>query len=299
MNTVELRLKVLSPFRIPLRAPTLFGHIAWVIRDQQGDEALLAWLESFKEQPPVRLSSAFPTGFLPRPLLPTSEVSDTQTRKSLKKLRHVPVELFQEVCRSGDAVLTDYIKQHSEQPHWQSSSRTRVSIDRSSGTALQGALYDTELLWFYSPKTLPQTLSLYMRGDAGSIAAMSELIEIVGQLGYGGGSSIGMGHFAITDSRTVTLPEAAEPTHSVTLAPTLPQAKQQGYWKLETYWGRLGGSYASSRKPFKPPYLRITEGSTLPLNQQGGLLELALDGKAESPRVVEYLWAFPLGVRLT
>lgn len=302
MTTVELRLTPDGPFRVPLRAPTLFGHLAWAVREQRGEVALRDWLEPFETQPPFLLSSAFPTGFLPRPLLPSAPAANTQLRKDVKRVRYLPFELFREVCSRGEIALVEAMRDDvgasQRHPDWVPSSRTRVTIDRSSGGALQGALYDDDLLW-YDGAGSGTTLSIYLRGETPAIDDAVTLLRWVGNLGYGGRASIGMGRFSVTNIAAATLPEAPNATHAVTLAPVLPRADMQGYWRLETYWGRLGGHFATHAKPFKRPHLRVLEGSTLDAATRGGMLDVTPDPPpAPGVRILDYLWAFPLPVEI-
>jgi len=296
VTTVEIRLKPRGPFRLPPRAPMLWGHLAWALREQRGEGALRDWLERFQVAPPFLISSAFPSGFLPRPLLPTVAVSDTRQRKALKRVRYISFDLYREVAQRGEVALVAHLQTEVDSaPDWLPSTRTRVTIDRGTGGALEGALYDDELLWFSGS----DTLSVYLRGDSQPVTEATDLLKRVGVLGYGGRASIGMGHFTVEGVNQVALPEHPQPTHAVTLAPVLPNPAMQGYWRLETYWGRLGGYFASQAKPFKRPHLRVVEGSTLDLASRGGMLELTPDPPpAPGVQVWDYLYAFPLGISL-
>ena len=75
--------------------------------------------------------------------------------------------------------------------------------------------------------------------------------------------------------------------------------KGEGYWALETYWGRLGGHYAQAETPFKRPYLRAKEGSVFREQPTTGLLDVTPEPAPEGGvKIWEYLYAFPLGVRV-
>ncbi|AEB10941.1 type III-A CRISPR-associated RAMP protein Csm4 [Marinithermus hydrothermalis] len=296
MPVVEVRLKPTAPFREPPRAPGLWGQMAWALRYLEGPQALEAWLERFRaDPPPFRISSAYPTGFLPRPLLPLPHVENTALRKRLKNLDLLPLEVFQEVATHGMEALVAWARtEPSPAPAWTAHARTRLAIDRRSGTAKEGALYTEPAYW-----PAAGTLSVYLNGTEEAVQDAVRLLEWVGRLGYGGRASIGLGQFTVAEVRPYTLPEAPHPTHAVTLAPTLPPTQGAGWWRLEPYWGRLGGAYATHAKPFKRPHLRAVEGSVLPLTHTGGLLEVTPSTPPEADaRIWEYLWAFPVGVEV-
>ena len=296
MPVVEVRLKPTAPFRAPPRAPGLWGQMAWALRYLEGPQALEAWLERFRSaHPPFRISSAYPTGFLPRPLLPLPHVEDTALRKRLKTLDLLPLEVFHEVSTRGMEALVAWARtEPATAPAWEVHARTRLAIRRATGTAREGALYTERAYWLAA-----DTLSVYLDGAADAVQEAVQLLEWVGRLGYGGRASIGLGRFTVTEVRPFTLPAAPNPTHAVTLAPTLPPAQRAGWWRLEPYWGRLGGAYATHAKPFKRPYLRVVEGSVLPLEHTGGLLEVTPSALPEDGvRIWEYLWAFPVGVEV-
>ena len=69
-----LRYKInpISPVITPLMSDTIFGHFCWAMRYKEGENCLENFLSLYKEgsKPPVLFSSAFLSGYLPRPVLP-------------------------------------------------------------------------------------------------------------------------------------------------------------------------------------------------------------------------------------
>ncbi|WP_299426122.1 RAMP superfamily CRISPR-associated protein [uncultured Meiothermus sp.] len=280
----------------PPSAPTLWGHLAWWVRYSQGEAALMEWLEAFQHDPPFLLSSAFPTGYLPRPLLPQIQVQDTIQRKALKKIRYLSFSTFARVVQEGEKALLDSpeLSERKSLPIT-TAAQTRVGINRISGTAQESILFTDRVYWLNN-KEKKQTWTVYMqlRHKAGYLE--QALLEI-GAFGYGGKASVGLGRFEVVGSQEMNLPEAENPTHYVSLAPTLPQG--EGFWALETYWGRLGGHFAHAKTPFKRPYLRAKEGSVFREKSKGELLDVTPSPAPEAGvRVWEYLYPFWLGVRV-
>lgn len=124
---------------------------------------------------------------------------------------------------------------------------------------------------------------------------LGEALAFVGEMGYGGQASLGLGRFRVEGPFAVELPEAKEPNAYATLAPG--PLEEALYYEVEPYWGRLGGAYVGAR-PFKRPYLRAKEGSVYrgPTHR---LLEVTPTEPPEAgARVWEALVVFPLGVRV-
>lgn len=295
MRVLAFLLK-LSSIAAPPRAPALWGHLAWWVRYTQGEARLKEWLEAFQHDPPFLLSSAFPTGYLPRPYLPQLQVEDTQERKALKQIRYLSLETFAKVIQEGEQALLDAPElKESKAPKVTLATQTRVGINRTTGTAQEGILFTSRVYWL-SDKEQQQTWTVYAQVRQ-PVDYLEAALREIGLFGYAGKASVGLGRFEVVGSEELELPEAENPTHYVTLSPTLPQG--EGFWALETYWGRLGGHYALAETPFKRPYLRALEGSVFKESPKAGLLEVTPEPAPEKGvRVWEYLYAFPLGVRV-
>lgn len=286
----------LSNISAPPTASTLWGHLAWWVRYTQGEEKLKEWLLAFQHDPPFLISSAFPTGYLPRPLLPPIPVQDTLKRKKLKGLRYLSLATFARIIREGEAALLQAPELSQDtSPRITVAAHTRVGIARSTGTAQEGILFTDRVYWL-NDEGNRQTWTVYVQLRREADYLETALRE-VGHFGYGGKASVGLGRFEVVDTQEMNLPEAENPTHYVTLAPTLPEG--EGFFALETYWGRLGGHYAQAETPFKRPYLRAREGSVFSQIPSAKLLDVTPNpAPAQEVKVWEYLYAFPLGVRV-
>jgi CRISPR-associated protein Csm4 len=70
MQHFKINMKLLSSIMTPFHSDTLWGHICWALRYTQGEEELLDFLECYDNgEPPLVISSAFPKGYLPFPVL--------------------------------------------------------------------------------------------------------------------------------------------------------------------------------------------------------------------------------------
>ena len=291
MRATLFRLYFQGPLKALPRAPTLLGHLFWWYRYTHGREALEELLERFRQEPPLRLSSVYPEGWLPRPKLPPVQVEETTLRKALKSLSLVRLDTFQALAERGEEALLEApeVQGKARPPEMRRLRRTRVGVDRAAGTARPGVLFTQEYL-FPDPRT---PYALYVLGEAPF--DLGEALAFVGEMGYGGQASLGLGRFRVEGPFAVELPEAKEPNAYATLAPG--PLEEALYYEVEPYWGRLGGAYVGAR-PFKRPYLRAKEGSVYrgPTHR---LLEVTPTEPPEAgTRVWEALVVFPLGVRV-
>ncbi len=288
MRVTLFRLYFQGPLKELPRAPTLLGHLLWWYRYTHGREAL----EELLAKPlPFRLSSVFPEGWLPRPKLPPVQVEETEKRKALKNLRLVSLETFARLVEEGEEALLEAPELEGQAPpEPKRLRRSRVGIDRATGAARKGILFAEELL-FPDPKT---PYALYLQGDPPFDP--KEALAFVGEMGYGGKASVGLGRFRVEGPFSAELPEAHSPNAHMTLAPGPLEGAL--HYELEPYWGRLGGGYVGA-KPFKRPYLRTREGSLYREVPEPLALDVTpLEPPEEGVRVYELLQVFPLGVRV-
>lgn len=294
MNAHAFDLDFSAPLTELPTAPGLFGQLAWWVRYSEGERAVEGLIESFQASPPWRISSAFPKGRLPRPLLPPTDdprLAESAFRKQLKRVRYLDFETFAEVLQGGErALLARLESAPDDTPPSRSVTRARVGIDRTHGGAFGGLLYTD---------TLEQPLgtwTVYVQAEqAAALAWLYKGLRFIGEGGYGGKVSVGLGRFSVSPPYETELPEAADADAFTTLSPCL-VSHPRGFYELETHWGRLGGTFTHHETPFKRPYLRAGVGSTFYGEPSAeGLLVTAQVGEAT---VKDYLYPFPLGVRL-
>lgn len=298
-----------GPVRQVPEAPLLFGHLAWALVFSAGRAELDRFLEPFiAGEPPFLISSVFPAGYLPRPLLPPAKnpkLRESQLRKEFKKLRWLSFAQFASVAQDGEDSLVEPLAKElearnsarlSEKPSFKilAEDRVRVGISRATGGAFPGILFGEKLT------RLEGEFGFYLKTQPSyDVEFLRQLLETVGLMGIGGKTSIGLGAFRVGEPKKVELPQAEDGNAETSLAPFLLPENPAGFYRLEPYWGRLGHHYAHSPNPFKRAYLRGATGSTLVGKVRGGMLELTPTPAPETGvEVFEYGYAFPLGVRV-
>lgn len=302
----------LSPWSGRLRSDTLYGLICWHVAES-GDEAACGKLiNAFAEnRPPFQLSSAMPANQLPMPCLPpisrkrfralalkygvkgqsenTNMFRLLQKFKKFRKKKWIPLETWKAHNKSLSAE-TLFISQPGErdaediQAGQSSAFEPHVSIDRSTGMAMEGALFFMRLKYF-PPDT---KLHLYARTDDPDF--LLKYLKLIGTLGFGRDSGTGHGQFDIEPDRAfrpdgLEIPDAsAEMLLSDCAAPDM--ASLSGFYRLEVKRGKTGPGRSN---PFKKPFLMLTEGSVLLSRPAGPYLLRDLNPDARIAQILEPL----------
>ncbi|MED5073847.1 hypothetical protein P9857_07590 [Anoxybacillus geothermalis] len=267
MKLWEFRLRLESPFISQWQSDIIFGHLAWTYRDVYGEEALLSWLKRFDEAPPFVLSNGFITDTFPKPLLPPPHknidskhelVSQIALGKKLKNTRFIHLEDFIRFIQGEGITITKPVEQVFEKYI-----RTHNTIDRDTGRSLEeNGLYEIENL--YIPKD--KLLSIFVRvQDEASLDEFEYLLNLVSLQGYGNKKTTGFGQFTVHKKlEREDLDQCKDEANAVVwLSHGVPDMHDpiDGWYKLETKYGKVGGQVTSYGNLFKRPLTRITPGS--------------------------------------
>lgn len=277
MITLRATINLHTPLGTPLAGDTLFGQLCWTAREQLGNEYLNLLLDGYTNGKPwLVVSDGFPSGYLPKPLLPflfsstskNSEV-DANYRKAEKNKRWIPTDKagipFKEWILHAVNDLQAYGEKPIEvtQPH--------NSIDRYTGTTGTGEFAPyTQQQIFYAHN---QKIDLYLVLDETRLPqeTLLKLLEVLGSYGYGRDASIGLGKFSVMSVVTNSFIQNVPSNAWLALAPCAPQGldfdREKSYWRVITRFGRHGNRYGASEKPFKNPVLLSATGSVfIPLD---------------------------------
>jgi CRISPR-associated protein Csm4 len=292
MNTplVTIAIRWRGPVGTPLRGDTLWGEVCWAIREMRGEDHLARLLQQMRapDASPLALSDGMPAGLLPRPVLPplprsqreaalpadTPPLDRLRRLKTASKVRHLNADWLRahaqalrehditaECLRLGNPV-------RAEAPVLVEQPRVHVTLNRSTGRALEGALFMDGALW---PK--PPDTPWHIIADPGVLGAgaLAEALRVVGLTGHGADASTGMGGFDIEPPQPFEWPDIPEPNALLALGPFVPAPRDpaRGYWRLETRFGRVGNVYSCRdvngvrHTPFKKPLVMLQPGSLL------------------------------------
>ena len=302
MNTYRIRLRPLGTWCTPWHADTLFGALAWQVRQLAGENELRRLLDQFmSDAPPFVLSDAFPEGWLPCPL--SAELKRLPEFKS-KLPEWVCEEQFKGVIRASGQMIP-----REKWPEPLAAARNlHSSIHRISGTTTgegSSSLFEIPEWWFREAdgKT-PECLVVYVKTDAW-LDKLTSLFESLGHVGFGKKRSSGRGAFVVEGK-----PEACEWIDKmyedgtadgfVSLSHFIPAPGDpaKGRWGMVTKYPKFSPG-APSGTPFKGRLTMLRPGSAFQVEGKvspfyGRILKGLSDG---FPDYVQYALAFAVPIR--
>jgi len=285
-----------APLITPLMSDTFFGHFCWALWYQRGDEYLTHFLDSYgKGKPaPVLFSSAFVSGHLPRPALPSlgwhqiKEFVSTHFRggkkdlfqgfsriKSWNKRRLISVHQWLQLKEdySEEQLYEAFLSEEGIVDERISELEIAMSnmIDRVSGTVTQegGGLFAREKIWYHKGIDL----DVYVEVNQAEIEDIVTwfLTDHLHESGFGADKSIGMGSLSISQDDSFDPDQFAVPEPNARLSLAMSSfpgmESYDASYRLKTKFGKLGGMFASSSptggnpKPFKKPILMYEPGA--------------------------------------
>jgi CRISPR-associated protein Csm4 len=269
-----------GPTATTLRGDTIWGHLCWGIRNHDGEAKLQAFLESYaNNQFPLAFSDAFPSGYLPRPVLrpsfrgtdisrhgsnaggKTSSMESVPDYKRDKSVKYLSGNIMQspvspvKICQ---LLGTNHVY---EGEVLQARPRIHNSIDRLSGTVVHGGgLYSREES--FHRNAADPVLDLYVSSQLDSEQTERFLNLAFGD-GYGADRSTGYG--TITVGEIVPVDPFPAGNRYMALGPfILSTASLVKDLRADifTRFGRLGDVWAHHPNPFKRPVVMYDTGAT-------------------------------------
>lgn len=290
------KIKPRSPLITPLMSDTFFGHFCWALLYQEGEEFLLNFLSSFENGNPAQVifSSAFLTGHLPRPTLPSLKMEKVRkfiekkygngrqemfegfsNIKKWRKRRFITLEQWSNLNRNySEEKVYEYFKaekQTEEEQFLKIEVTASNIISRISGTVPHegGGLFQREKIWYY----VGTELDIYVEVNDKEIEPFVRwfFLDYLPKNGFGADKSTGMGSLSIDIDESFN-PDAFEVENpnarlSLSLASFPSIETYDAFYRLKTKFGKLGGNFAFSSptggnpKPFKNPILMYEPGA--------------------------------------
>lgn len=301
MNYTEFKLKPTSPWMTPWQADTLFGHLAWEMYYEEGEEALQNWLEQFDNAPPLLMSDGFVGEWLPRPLLPIirkqnrltiEEVIVSKKRKGLNWMKREDIisgkwENEEVLSKAGE--LKKITQLHNV-------------INRHQGSSFEkNGLYEQPAYILPKDET---TISIYIgTQNKMELRRFSHYLKKISLVGYGKRKTVGMGQFEITEIIDRTNWFNGRDCNAVMwLAHGVPSELDpiKGCYKIDTKYGKLGEGHIELGTPFKKPLTRICPGAVFlqeNINKcyAGRMIYHITEA---NPKVVQYGYTLTLPIKL-
>lgn len=279
----------------PFRSDTLFGHACWTFLLNYGKNKFEEFLVNAEMQKPeLVFSDGFPSGWLPRPLLPKKPANFTTIKertlyKQAAKRKWVNRSYAEknnwEFCKLDNAtsnISADYY----DAPI--SDIQVRNTINRLTGTTLEeSGLYSYERNWY---EGIWNTVDIYVSTNWDSATLKNFLIQMF-SIGYGRDQSIGLGAVSIT-----TTPVAADfPSgdssegYYLSLSHCIPDKSisiKNSFYQIEPKYGKIWNGFLTDN-PFKKPLLQLVPGSVLYCNKSTERAGKVIKGVHDDERVIE------------
>jgi len=255
MNTWRIRIRPLSPWASPWRSDTIFGSLCWRWLELYPED-FEAVIDEFRAggQPPFVVSDAWPWGLLPAPAHVPVQTGSAGNRKKLKPPLYLPEAAFRRIAagqdRIANGVVSDVVR---------SLTRTQTAIDRDSGSAADGQLFETSCQHLAPGE---DSLAVYVRTDR-HIGRLAACFRALALTGYGKKCSSGLGAFEVVGEpeRCEWLDTVPNPNAFVALNHFVPAPDDpaDGVWRTHVSFPKFHSG--SAHNLFKGTVLMLTPGS--------------------------------------
>jgi len=268
MDIIRLVIKPLTGFGSLPVGETFFGQSCWTIRNLFGEERLQDLLKGYCQgEPFLVVSDAFPSGYIPLPLMP-SFFWETRSEdlKVLKKKRWFPRNKLSEPLTGWQKLACSDSEVYGGNLFSQEFLQTHNSIDRTTGTTGNAVFAP----FVQSVQFITGEYDLYLGFDSNRISQeeLEEVFRVIGISGFGRDASVGLGKFEIQDSESVQFEQSKNSV--MTLSGCCISGLELGsptFYKPDTYFGRHGSLYANGVNPFKKPIIKVQTAAVLTPSQ--------------------------------
>lgn len=277
----KLKLKLKSGLLSELQSDTIFGHFAWRLKEELGDEKINEFLDYYINNNPIfTISDGFfeknDEVFFPKPFKLTPPEFNVKSKKerivgfieqkeakSRKLIKVKQLNYYLEGNLSGfeKSILEN---RNNEYPGFIDDLRVHVEIDREKFSSKDGQLF-TEKPKYLDDDTFLVVLVKIINNEIYDEYNCDEILRTVFEIGYGKKKSAGYGHFEViefTDYDKISEPENSN--GFISLSHYLPSNNDEiddAYYQINVKYGKFGEDKSKSQNPFKPGMLFMCPGS--------------------------------------
>lgn len=321
----KLSLRQKSALLTPLQSDTIFGAFCWRLKEYQGETALAAFLDFFKQGSPVfTISDAFYETqeeddiLLPRlffPIPKPQEVGLDRKEMLLQKARYKkndqkPFISIRALNRFFTGALDEYWSVLSESQEEftgiETHSRTSVKINTSTFSHEDGGLYHYKTEVLSSRYNYCVFIKVLQPELFNQYSCQQMLKATFNHAGFGKKKSSGYGQFEVLKfERCNVFEEAKNPNGFITLSHYLPSENDKitdAFYDIRLKYGKLGEQFASDEKPFKKPVYLMKPGSCFKTADPGRLFYGRCTGEGEissfKKEIIQNGYCFNLNVNI-
>lgn len=265
MELYRVKLLLKSPVGTPLKGDTIWGHVVWGIAHHEGSAAVESFLEQEKGSEPVFVvSSAFPEGLVPKPVMPEKAFVKMLDRDDYAKIKKLKKQRFVNSPFIGHD--SNFAQGASLEDPFRLESRLHNNIDRSSLSVMEGGLFSKTLFWPKRGKhdTAQSLFNLYIASSYPAIR-VAELLGWAFENGFGADSSTGMGVIEIVGEVETVSYTMHDGDRCMALGPFIVDGNTGIEDLLADIYirrGKIGGSLSTELSPYKKTVLLYDEGAT-------------------------------------
>lgn len=300
MNWYRVTLRMASATASAWHSDTIWGHLAWALRYNYGEDALVEFIADYSsDEPPLLVSNGFPGELLPRPAVMPSAIAATVSLEEQRRLLRAAKDAKERgwlTPAEFEAVLSGARPVGMSLPaDWQPKATLKNQIGRYTGTTGSGGN-----LYAFEEFRWPE-VRIYMKLRADFVATARDLFDYLGATGYGKRKSVGYGQIReVQFEEFAGFPEPADANGFMSLSNFVPAPGDptNGYWRHLIKYGKLGEEFALPN-PFKHPLIMLEAGSTFYTTDirqyYGGFVPHLSPAQ---PQAVQYAFALPVAMRL-
>lgn len=257
----------------PFRSDTLFGHACWTMRMYEKKERFDKFIENAAEQKPeLVFSDGFPSGFLPRPLMPLEQIKfDSKEQYDTFKKRSKQMWIKKDELNECNSIQWILDSSHDTGEEYKNSPMQQAVlhnvIDRFTGTSLSAnGLYAQNQLWF---EGIWENIDIYVVTEW-SREQLSDFILKLFEIGYGRDQTAGLGKIEIKSfPEKETFPNI-ETEWFLSLSRAVPCSSvniEKSFYQIEPKYGKVWSGLEKQNHPFKKVILETVPGSVLKMNK--------------------------------
>jgi CRISPR type III-A-associated RAMP protein Csm4 len=297
MGLKKIVLSPRSPFSSLFTADQIWGHMAWAISEMDGTDAASSFVASFEKDPPFLVSAMMPEGFLPKPCMgpivkdaATSQEEKTGRvlAKRNKSKKWLSIKDFISLQKDKAFMTKGELSDH---PEIYDIKETHVSIDYSTGQAIDGGLFNAS---YKSSSSDLCFLVDFIENEKSNQELADRIARHWEKTGLGGDRNVGRGSFSIRMEDLDTAEKEAFSFRSsafMTLSRCFGDDLVPVNYTVTVYAGITGKSEASEAGMFnKQPIIGFEPGSVF-TSGKGCLAH----GVNPDKRICSYGYAFPIG----
>ena len=253
MKLYKTTISPTSNFATDLKGDTLFGQMCWAIRYKLGEDKLISLLQDYDINPFLVVSDGMACGYLPKPNMPSSLLNENiDTKKQNRKniwltLEQLKKGEYTKAIDNKEAINTEI-----------TSAIIHNSINyKTSTTGADGFDPHSQVEYSLSQKDI-----YFLVDNRFNSKELSDVFELVSQIGYGKDASTGKGRFIFDDLKEVNLDTKSKTFMAISPFIVHGIECEDIYYEPFTRFGKSGAS-RSNKNSFKKPIVLANSGAVI------------------------------------